>query len=288
MNFSASNGYEKKNKGNGSYKSSNNPNGFRHKNNISTNILFLDIETTGLNCRVDYILEIGCIMTNQYFQYLDSCHLVIHQSDDVLSNMNYFAKKHHSIKDPKTKTSLIDDVKNSNTSLNDASVILVNFVRKHCGYQSVQLAGFSVHKDLNFIKNDMPSFDMHLHHSIYDVSSDMNMMYRRSKPIYYWIRKMSELPEGKKSHRAMNDALLSWRQAILLWDVLFNPTLQNGPPCINLYQNEIHLFLETKGQIPQTNRHIFPQPEPSSIQIPDQKESEDTSVEDKSPQEPHK
>lgn len=56
----------------------------------------MDMEMTGLDFRKDKILEVACLITNNKLEILAECpNVVIHQTEEVLKNMNDWCVKYH-------------------------------------------------------------------------------------------------------------------------------------------------------------------------------------------------
>lgn len=64
--------------------------------NNESNIIWFDLEMTGLNIKKDKILEIACIVTDKNLNILmEMPSIIIHQPKDVLDSMNDWCIKHH-------------------------------------------------------------------------------------------------------------------------------------------------------------------------------------------------
>lgn len=79
--------------------------------------------------------------------------------------MNAWCKEHHH------KSGLVQRVRDSSTSMQQAEQQVLAFVQEHTEYQQAQLAGNSVHVDRLFIQRHMPKLFEHLHYRIVDVST---------------------------------------------------------------------------------------------------------------------
>eukprot|EP00878_Enallax_costatus_P046887 GHUV01057202.1.p2 GENE.GHUV01057202.1~~GHUV01057202.1.p2 ORF type:complete len:110 (+),score=30.74 GHUV01057202.1:895-1224(+) len=91
--------------------------------------------------------------------------IAIHHSEAVLANMNAWCQEHH------TKSGLVQRVRESSISLQEAEQQVLAFIQEHTEYQSAQLAGNSVHVDRLFLQRHMPKVCEHLHYRIVDVST---------------------------------------------------------------------------------------------------------------------
>lgn len=91
--------------------------------------------------------------------------IAIHHPESVLANMNAWCQEHH------TKSGLVQRVRDSSISLEQAEQQVLEFIRQHTEYQTAQLAGNSVHVDRAFLQRHMPRLVEHLHYRIVDVST---------------------------------------------------------------------------------------------------------------------
>jgi oligoribonuclease len=130
----------------------------------SDNLVWIDLEMTGLDPGVDVILQAALVVTSGELQPLAEAAVDIHQPDDALSRMTPFVRDMH------TRTGLVERVRLSNTTLADAERTLCEVVQRWCVSPAV-LCGNSVWADRRFIARYMPGLDALLHYRIVDVSS---------------------------------------------------------------------------------------------------------------------
>lgn len=147
---------------------------------------------TGLDPIKDKILEIATIVTDDDLNIIaEGPHLVVHQSDEVLENMNDWCKIQHA------KSGLIDAVKNSIVCEEQAAHETLQFLQDHCDENSTPLCGNSVWQDKNFLQIHMPELAAFFHYRIVDVSSIKLVINRWTKQ--YRLFKKSDC------HRALDD-----------------------------------------------------------------------------------
>jgi oligoribonuclease len=92
-----------------------------------TNLVWIDLEMTGLEVTQDKILEIAAVVTDKDLQIIaEGPSLVIHQSDEILESMNEWCKKQHAL------SGLTQEVRNSIISLEEAEQDVYNFVNTYC------------------------------------------------------------------------------------------------------------------------------------------------------------
>jgi oligoribonuclease len=130
-------------------------------------LLWIDIETTGLEPDTNKILQIACVLSTHN---LDIVHILpeITLSCDIstLQHMGPWCMDTH------TKSGLFKAVLNSSFSLTEAEKTLLYHLNHYIALQDkVYIAGNSVHFDKKFIDKHMPQLSRRLSHQILDVSS---------------------------------------------------------------------------------------------------------------------
>lgn len=160
-----------------------------HNNN---RLIWIDLEMTGLDPIQDKILEIATIVTDDDLNIIaEGPNLIIHQSNEVLANMNEWCKIQHK------KSGLIDAVQASKICEEQAAHETLQFLKDHCDENSTPLCGNSVWQDKFFLQHHMPELSNFFHYRILDVSSIKLAINRWTKQ--YKIFKKSD------SHRALDD-----------------------------------------------------------------------------------
>ncbi|KAJ3692388.1 hypothetical protein LUZ60_012738 [Juncus effusus] len=157
-------------------------------------LVWIDLEMTGLDVTKDRILEIACIITNgNLTKSIEGPDLVIHQTKECLDNMGEWCTTHHA------DSGLTQRVLKSTITEREAEKQVIEFVKKHVGSQTPQLAGNSVYCDFLFLKKYMPSLAELFSHVLVDVSSIMALCIR------WFPREKKKAPQKKNNHRAMDD-----------------------------------------------------------------------------------
>ncbi len=134
------------------------------KHDKSTKLLWVDLEMTGLDPKIDKILEVATIVTDMDFNELGRYQSAVFQHSEVLNNMNEFCQNMHS------RSGLVDRVKIAPAERQVVSE-LTEFISDHFGEESAILAGNSIHQDRRFIRQWWPQIDQLLHYRMLDVSS---------------------------------------------------------------------------------------------------------------------
>jgi oligoribonuclease len=128
-------------------------------------LVWIDLEMTGLDPAVDSILEIAVIITGADLEPIAEYEAVVHQPDSTLLTMSAFVRDMH------TKNGLIERVRKSKVTREDATGKALNLIQKHCAKGEGTLAGNSIHQDRRFLVKYMPEIEAWLHYRQVDVSS---------------------------------------------------------------------------------------------------------------------
>ena len=162
-----------------------------------TNLIWIDLEMSGLNPDVNHILEIATIITDKNLNVLaEGPSLVIHQPDDVLAAMDEWCTTHHGA------SGLTEKVRSSKVSLALAEQQTLDFVQQWVEPGVSPLCGNSIWQDRRFLIKYMPDLDGFCHYRNIDVSTLKELAARWSPEILKGINK-------KGSHRALDDIIES-------------------------------------------------------------------------------
>lgn len=153
---------------------------------------------TGLDPKVDELVEIAVVITDEDLRVIDpGLDLVIQASDQALEHMDDFVTNMH------TESGLIDEIATGLT-LGEAQSQVLEYIKKFIPQQRVGvLAGNSVGQDRLFLLEYMPELVEHLHYRIIDVST-IKELARRWYPRVYACA-----PKKNGGHRALADILES-------------------------------------------------------------------------------
>lgn len=168
------------------------------KSSYNNNLVWIDLEMTGLDLEVDVILEIATIITNNNLDIIATGpSYVIHQDDEILANMSQWCIKHH------TRSGLVKAVQESTITLEQANRGTLEFLKKYSQPGESPICGNSVWQDRAFLSKYMPEIDEFLHYRIIDVSSIKEAVYR-------WYPESSKTDFKKPdNHRALEDITYS-------------------------------------------------------------------------------
>ena len=163
----------------------------------SKNLIWIDMEMTGLNVDKDKILEIALIVTDSDLNIIDeSIDLVIQQPKEVLDNMNDWCREHHG------QSGLTQRSIDSEITINDAKKKIFKIVKKYTEEKMGLLCGNSVYVDRMFLKKFFPKVNDYLCYRIIDVSS-VKELARRWYPDE--VTKFLEHKDQDIPHRALDD-----------------------------------------------------------------------------------
>jgi oligoribonuclease len=140
------------------------------------NLIWLDMEMTGLDPERDRIIEIAVVITNAGLDTVaESPVLVVHQPDAVLQAMDQWNKDTHG------RSGLIDKVKASPLSEAEAAAQMLEFVKQHVPARTSPMCGNSICQDRRFMARHMPQLEAYFHYRNLDVST-LKELARRWKP----------------------------------------------------------------------------------------------------------
>jgi oligoribonuclease len=158
------------------------------------NLVWIDLEMTGLNPDHDVILEIATIITDKNLNIIaEGPTYAIHQPDEVLETMNDWCKTQHGI------SGLTKSVQESTITPEIAEQETLEFIQDYCPPAKASLCGNSVWMDKMFLQRYMPKITNYLHYKIIDVTSVQQLIKR-------WYPKNPHLSfEKTEKHRALDD-----------------------------------------------------------------------------------
>ncbi len=142
------------------------------------NMVWVDMEMSGLNPEINRILEVAVVITDSELNTLAiGPVMVIHQADEVLEAMDAWNKGTHG------KSGLIDKVKASTTTEDQASQELLEFIRGYVPAGKSPMCGNTVHQDRRFMARYMPELESHFHYRNIDVSTIKELCRRWSPEV---------------------------------------------------------------------------------------------------------
>jgi len=158
-------------------------------------LAWMDLEMTGLDPSRHTIVEIATLITDDDLQLVaEGPDLIIHANDTQLAAMDDFVTNMH------TKSGLLDEIKSSTISLEQAGAETMAFLQEHISEaRSVPLCGNSIGTDRRFLATYLSEIEEFLHYRSVDVST-LKELARRWNP-----EALDSAPKKAAGHRAMDD-----------------------------------------------------------------------------------
>lgn len=162
-------------------------------NEKAQNLIWIDLEMTGLDPRHDHIIEIAAVITDSSLNIVaEGPVFAIHQPDELLNGMDEWNTNQHN------KSGLVQRVKESNVTETMAENQMLEFLREHTVENKSPMCGNSIWQDRRFLAAYMPNLEKHFHYRMIDVSTLKELALRWAPSIYNGLKKES-------AHLAMSD-----------------------------------------------------------------------------------
>lgn len=157
------------------------------------NLIWLDLEMTGLDPDHHHILEITTLVTDNNLNILsDGPSLAIYQPDNILNLMDNWNVITHS------KNGLINRVKLSQHTIRSAEIETIKFIKKWVPEKKSPICGNSISHDRRFLFKHMPELESYFHYRCIDVSTLKELLKRWNPSIASYIKK-------NNNHRSKED-----------------------------------------------------------------------------------
>ncbi len=157
------------------------------------NLIWLDCEMTGLDADKERLLEIAVIVTSPDLSVrIEGPVFVIHQSEELLGKMDKWNQGTHK------KSGLIDKVKASTTTEEEAQTALLKFIGKYVGKGLSPCCGNTISQDRKFLERYMPKLDAYFHYRNIDVSTLKELAAR-------WAPAVKDAFKKAQKHTALAD-----------------------------------------------------------------------------------
>ena len=145
-------------------------------NSDDHNLVWIDLEMTGLSPERDRIIEIAVVVTDaQLRQRIEGPVLAVHQSDETLAAMDAWNTGTHG------RSGLTDRVKASRIDEADAERQVIDFLGQFVGKGKSPMCGNSICQDRRFLAATMPALEAFFHYRNCDVST-LKELARRWRP----------------------------------------------------------------------------------------------------------
>lgn len=174
------------------------------------NLIWIDLEMTGLDSSNDRIIEVATIITDKDLNELAvGPVLAIFQEPAILSSMDQWNTEQH------TKSGLVERVKKSTIKESDAEKATIEFLEQHVPSNKSPMCGNSICQDRRFLARLMPQLENYFHYRNLDVSSLKELAQR-------WYPNIAKGFNKESKHLALDDIrdsieeLKYYREHILL------------------------------------------------------------------------
>ncbi|MBL0122611.1 MAG: oligoribonuclease [Betaproteobacteria bacterium] len=149
------------------------------------NLIWIDMEMTGLMPDSDRIIEVAIVVTDANLNTVaEGPVLVVHQPDAIMDGMDSWNKSTH------RKSGLIDKVKASTLTEEEVETRMIEFLKEHVPASTSPMCGNSICQDRRFMARGMPKLEAYFHYRNLDVST-LKELAKRWKP---------EIMSGMKKH----------------------------------------------------------------------------------------
>ena len=164
------------------------------------NLVWLDCEMTGLDPEKERLIEIAIIVTGpQLTPRIEGPVLAIHQSDEVLDQMDKWNKGTHG------KSGLIDKVKASTITDADAEAQILAFIGQYVPKGVSPLCGNTISQDRRFLVKYMPKLEAYLHYRNIDVSTFKELAKRWRPEVYNAFKKQQKHTALADVHESIDE-----------------------------------------------------------------------------------
>jgi len=174
-------------------------------------LVWLDLEMTGLNPKRHRIIEIATVITDSDLNVIaEGPEIVIHANNTILGRMNDYVHEMHQ------RSGLLEKVKNSKVTIEDAEIQTLDFLNTHLDKKyRAPLCGNSIGTDRRFLDAQMTTLENRLHYRVVDVSSIKELVLRWNPNI------LEGMPPKLETHRALDDVIESIEELKFYRDKVF-------------------------------------------------------------------
>ncbi len=173
------------------------------------NLIWIDMEMTGLDPMTDRVIEIAVVVTDAQLQVrVEGPVIAVHQSDAVLDGMDAWNRGTHG------KSGLTERVKASTIDEAAAEAQVIEFLKGYIGARVSPMCGNSICQDRRFLANYMPKLEAFFHYRNLDVSTLKELGKRWKPAIMDGFKKHQKHTALADIHESI-DELLYYREHLL-------------------------------------------------------------------------
>jgi len=164
------------------------------------NLIWIDLEMTGLDTARDHIIEIATLVTDGTLTPIaEGPVLAIYQPDPILDRMDEWNRTTHA------GSGLLARVRASRVTVAEAERATLNFLELHAENGASPMCGNSICQDRRFLAREMPELERFFHYRNLDVSTIKELARRWAPDVYAGVKKTS-------THLALEDIRDSVRE----------------------------------------------------------------------------
>lgn len=174
------------------------------------NLIWIDLEMTGLDAANDFIIEVATIVTDRFLnEVATGPELIVSQTRTVMDSMDEWNTKQHG------ESGLTAKVLESDITTADAQRMTLDFLESHTVAGVSPMCGNSICQDRRFLARLMPDLERHFHYRNLDVST-LKILAQN------WAPAVAERFSKESSHRALDDVRDSIAELAHYRDHLFD------------------------------------------------------------------
>jgi len=160
---------------------------------LAANLVWIDLEMTGLDPEHDGIIEIATLITDSQLNVLaEGPELAVQQPEALLAGMDAWNQTHHKA------SGLLERVRASQVSVIEAQAQTLAFISEYVAPNTAPLCGNSVYQDRRFLTRYMPALEDYLHYRLIDVSTVKELAVRWAPDVLAGFSKQN-------AHTALSD-----------------------------------------------------------------------------------
>ncbi|MDR3491590.1 MAG: oligoribonuclease [Gammaproteobacteria bacterium] len=177
------------------------------------NLIWIDLEMTGLDPQKERIIEIATIVTDNNLNVLaEGPVFAIHQSNELIAEMDSWNTRQHN------GSGLVKRVVESKVTEAEAEAATIEFLKQYVPAGKSPMCGNSVHQDRRFLCNYMPALERFFHYRLLDVSTLKELSAR-------WAPRIAGGFSKESKHLALSDIRDSIAELKYYRENLFNPNI---------------------------------------------------------------